>query len=255
MPVRKWKVAGSAAEAEPGEGGQRYSGEVPPAGQYRVHLKTLRIKPNKNNDDMLNGILEIAEEDGSNTEYNGFGFWFNLNITEQGAGWVNNFLDAFGFDRTTFWKNGATVDNDDPETPAILKIGSKKVTKDMYAVANCWEKKATKAYPDASLDLDRFLLGDAALEKASGGTFDDEDEPGAEPASEPAGDEGDQPWTEEELNALSPEEFKAELAENWPEIDLATAPFKGRRAGTINRAAVVKEMLRIQEAGEGEPPF
>lgn len=127
MKKMKFTVGAEAADVDPNTEGF-YDGPTPPKGVYRFQLKFLNMKENSNGDPMLNGVLEIAERPKSEKgKFNGYGMWFNLNVTKQGAPYVNNFLDVFGFNRKAFWgTGGVTVDeNDDPAT--VTKIGSKTV--------------------------------------------------------------------------------------------------------------------------------
>lgn len=117
---------GDMSDAEPGEGGQFYDGETPPRGIYKVALKFLQAKTNKNGDTMLVALLEIREDREDKKQFNGYGIWHNMNVTEQGAPWVNAFLDTFGFNRSKFWNDGATV-NEETDPPTVTKIGSKAI--------------------------------------------------------------------------------------------------------------------------------
>lgn len=70
-----------------------YTGKRPPKGLYKVNVKRLGIKLNKNKELMLNCVCEIAEPEGSpKAKYNGYGFWWNGNVTDEGSGYINQFL-------------------------------------------------------------------------------------------------------------------------------------------------------------------
>lgn len=130
MPVVKFGVGSKAVDAEP-EGFQPYDGPMPPKGIYNVIVKRLRLKKNRNDDWMLNGIAEISEPgDNKKSKYNGYTTWVNQNITEQGSGYVNAMLDGLSGGnravRKAFWLKGAKTDND-KKTPYILAIGPMKV--------------------------------------------------------------------------------------------------------------------------------
>lgn len=107
--------------------GQYYMGELPPAGPYRAKVKFIKVKVNKNQDDMLNVLAEIAEPKGSaKAKYNGYGIWNNINITDQGVPYVKQFLDALGADSEAFFSGKGTQSTETP--PQIMTIGKFKLT-------------------------------------------------------------------------------------------------------------------------------
>lgn len=124
MAKHTFKIGGNAADAEPGGGGF-YDGDKPPSGVYEFEVKYMRLKTNKNNDDMLVVGAEIAESKGDKAQYNGYMTWTNLNVTDDSAGYINQLLDSLGINRKMFWPpNGPDVDNQDP--PNVTKIGTKR---------------------------------------------------------------------------------------------------------------------------------
>lgn len=132
----KFKVRPGAEKQR--SGGNYYAGEIPKSGSYRVTLKRLMIRDNKNNDKMIVGLAEINEPAGTPAaKYNGYGIWFQQNITDQGAGWVNGLLDALT-DRSeeekeeirdAFWNEGIKItphekkDRNGKDQYHIKKIG------------------------------------------------------------------------------------------------------------------------------------
>lgn len=163
MPRATWDNVGDDPFGSELDEFEVYEGEQPPKGVYRCFLKGLRLKENKNNDKMLNGLLIIAEPKSSKkAQYNGYGFWFNLNITKQGAPWVNNFLAAIApagksdAIRKAFWQQKVMIDKDEP--PNVISIGILKITggKDIFVKANCKFVPAKGDY-DEKLDVLRFL--------------------------------------------------------------------------------------------------
>lgn len=118
----KWSIG--ADEPEDLESYDVYDGDLPPKGVYNCKLTRLKLKTNRNGDDMINGLL-LIEEEGGKKKYNGYGIWFNQNVTEQGAPYVKQFLRALGLT----WKDfiGKTV-TDDEDPPNITKIGTLKMS-------------------------------------------------------------------------------------------------------------------------------
>lgn len=113
MPNVKFGV--NAKKAVDAEGGVKYTGKRPPHKTiYRVIVKRLGMKINKNEDFMLNAVLEILEPEGSpKAQYNGYGFWWNGNVTEEGAGYINQMLDSISGGKRAvkqaFWEGKCRV--------------------------------------------------------------------------------------------------------------------------------------------------
>jgi hypothetical protein len=126
MPRAKWAV--STDEPEDLEPYDVYDGPKPPAGVYQTKLTRLSVKANKNDEPMLNGLLIVSEPKASpKSQYNGYGIWFNQNVTEQGGPYVKQFLTAIGLTWAEF-KAKTVLEGDMPDTkndPAtrIMKIG------------------------------------------------------------------------------------------------------------------------------------
>lgn len=118
----KWSI--DSEEPEELEGFEVYDGPEPPKGVYNCTIKFLRLKENRNGDDMLNGLLVINEDRAEKKRYNGYSFWFNQNVTEQGKPYVLAFLKSLGIS----WKDfiNKTVVDEDTDPPTITKIGTVK---------------------------------------------------------------------------------------------------------------------------------
>jgi hypothetical protein len=137
-----------------------YDGDLPPKGVYRLVLKSLRLKKNKNDDPMLNALLIINEPAGSKkSQYNGKDVWANLNVTRQGAPWVNNFISALVPEnkvpavRKAFWAQKVMVDKEEP--PNVLSIGAVKIEAGKLLIsAQCGHKVYNG---DTDLDAKRFF--------------------------------------------------------------------------------------------------
>jgi hypothetical protein len=232
-----FKIGSSAADAEPGGGGF-YDGPKPPAGVYTGEIKFMRIKVNKNGDDMLNILTEIAEPKGDRAKYNGYGVWDNLNITDENAGRVNALLDALGINRKQFWPpNGPQVDNNDP--PNITKIGTKRPE-------GCKLRIATK--DDEYQGVERLittrylpLKGNEEAEDEADDADDQTDESADESADDAGADSGeatgDEPLTEEDLAGYNLDELK-EICDAWE------LPYTARATEKV----LTKKILEAQEA-------
>lgn len=116
-----------------------YDGPCPPKGLYRTKLKVLRLtetgpKSQNPGSPMLKLILELqARPNKPEAKFDGYGIFHNLNVTDQGKGWVNQFLDALtdGSEeecrkiRRAFWGGEFVVDGE--AKGDCVRIGSKRI--------------------------------------------------------------------------------------------------------------------------------
>lgn len=187
-----------------------YDGPLPPKGVYRFALKRLQLTKNKNDDPMLKGLAIIDEPAGSKkSQYNGKDVWFNLNVTQQGRPWVNNFLTALvpenkvDATRKAFWGQKVMVDKSEP--PTILSIGAIKIIEGMLISAQCGHKIYNG---DTDLDAKRFLRPSNTDPSGAAEPADDDDDDWEDAEEETAEDE-----TEEEPEGDDDEEFNQRAAE------------------------------------------
>jgi len=217
MPkVTQW---GLSDDSEPDDlaAFEPYDGEDPPKGVYIWRLTNFRVKANKNDDLMLNGLLILQDDRPRKKEYNGFPLWFNQNITDQGKPYVKQFLNAVGLswndllNKTIVEGKMPKSNEDDPV--AITKIGNLRFDADDVLVrATCRVRK------DGSEDME---VG-SFLEWKDPDDMEDSDGDGVEPEEaaeeEPAADEGDV-WTREELEEMDLDGLKEVLDDNGMEYD------------------------------------
>lgn len=96
MPQFKLPGFGQAQVDAKGGEFQVYDGPLPPRNKrVRVKVKQFKIKINKAGNPMFVCIAEIAApKNHPMAQYNGAAAWWNGNLTEQGSGYVNDFLQA-----------------------------------------------------------------------------------------------------------------------------------------------------------------
>lgn len=144
----KWK-AGDWAGAEPdaaGGGFTPYDGPALPfSGVFPFVVKTIKMKENKNKDDMLFMVLEChaPEKDDDKFKWHGAPLFVNLNQTEQSAPFTMAMLDAFGIS----WKAFTTktiLGDEDP--PTVVKLGGVDVV-GRYVKVSLKKGKGTAQYP------------------------------------------------------------------------------------------------------------
>lgn len=134
----KFDVDDDAIDAE--LTGNFYDGPVPPARQvYRAKVKRMELGktgPGAKNPGapLLTLLLEFcATKNSDASQYDGYGVWHRLNVTKQGAAFVNQFLEAiaqgddekFAKIKKAFWGGGLVVDGDDEGH--VIRIGNLRV--------------------------------------------------------------------------------------------------------------------------------
>jgi hypothetical protein len=167
----------SAADVEAASGVKVYKGELPRNGAYVGTLKRLTVGKIGSGDDKGKNKLSILVEidDPDYPEYKGAPAWGNLNLTDQGATYVNQFLEALtdGSEaakkaiRTAFWKTGPIADDTKEH---ILRIGKVNVNSPNGSIKVLISTKQRTYQGTTSCGIQQYmLLGDDD-------TVDDEDE-------------------------------------------------------------------------------
>jgi hypothetical protein len=142
MPAIKFgnvtNVQGAAEEL-----GGFYSGPAPKEKTaYSCYVQSLELKTNKNTEPMVVG-LAIVDFPKSHklAKFNGFGIWFQQNVTDQGKPFVNQMLNGLSDGteeqsakiRKAFWTGGCVTKDPLPSKASstagpILRIGPLKLT-------------------------------------------------------------------------------------------------------------------------------
>ncbi len=145
-------------------------------------MKRCEVVINKSNDPMIKYLIELkAKAKSANSKYDGYGVWGNLNITDQGKGYVNAFLDAIS-DGTTagmrkmrkaFWEGGLVVDGDG--IGHVIRIGTLKVNSPKAELAVSFSGKKDSFGGQDKLIVGKFLLPAAAEEEDEWADEDEED--------------------------------------------------------------------------------
>ena len=203
MPNIKFKAGAKAADAKAAKVG--YTGPRPPKGVYRVKVKRLTLTVNKNDDFMLNCVAEINEPKGSpKAKFNGYGVWWNGNVTDDSAGYVNQFLDSITGGkrevRTAFWE-GKLRTFDAPKKghkAQVMAIGPFKINQE--GIAAVINTRLGKPYNgEQNLQVADWLLPSQVTEEqvaAADGDVEDDTEDADEvvvedDATEDADEDGD----------------------------------------------------------------
>lgn len=188
----QFKLAGFGQEEVNAEGGQfrPYDGPLPPRNKrVRVKVKQFKIKINNSGNPMFTCLAEIAVPKGHPMfEYNGAAAWWNGNLTKQGAGYVNEFLQAVAGSATlgkklaqAVWQGmhggmrliGAKEPTKDGVLVGALGTVTFKADKDTYAEIITAHEKVKKGDLKGETVL---RVGSWVLPKAVEKTPDEEDE-------------------------------------------------------------------------------
>jgi hypothetical protein len=130
MPV--FKISGFGDDVVEARGGefQPYDGPIPPKGTILVGLiKQFQLTRNKGGDLMLKCLFEAKGNEADKAKYDGLPVWWNGNVTEQGKGFVNDFLAMLaarnGADPKTviraFWQKGPAIEDAQGKLPSPIK--------------------------------------------------------------------------------------------------------------------------------------
>lgn len=206
-------------------GGNFYDGEVPTKGPYIGLLKRLELVYNSSDDHMLRGLLEIDEPKKSkSSKYNGYGVWFNQNVTDVGAPYLNAFLEALAGDdpgkqksiKNAFWGPGPTIAGKSDEGH-VLKIGSLKIGSPegkLHVAFNGRRKKYDDEY--------KLIVGSWLIMEGSDDEEDDdegEEDYAAEDYEAEEADEGEDEGEEEDEEVVAPKKKGKKAKRPEPEDD------------------------------------
>lgn len=187
----QFKLPGFGQEEVNAEGGsfKVYEGPLPPKNKRtRVRIKNLKIKINSSNNPMFTCIAEVDNKPGHPyAQYNGAVMFWNGNLTKQGAGYVNEFLQAVAGNATLGKKlaeavwvakhGGMNLAEKAPTKDGVIvnAIGTMKfgADKERYAEVITAHSKVGKGPRKGEIDL---AVGSWVLPKAVERTPDEEDE-------------------------------------------------------------------------------
>jgi hypothetical protein len=177
----RFKVEGFGNEVKEAEAGSfaPYDGPIPPKNTLlRVKVKQLKMKVNKNNNFMLNCVVEVDMPEGHpSAKYNGCPAWWNGNLTKESAGYVNAFLKSIAGSEikgkkliNEFWDKGVNLiggNKPTKENPlGIAAIGSMKIDADNPPTGYILSK-TKKNFQDKSItemDVAEWVLPKSATE-------------------------------------------------------------------------------------------
>lgn len=178
----KWKAGEIAdiSEPEAPEGFSSYDGPpLPFTGVFPFKLKLLRMKQNRNGDDMLNGLLEVYAPKKSDPKHkwHGAAVWFNLNQTEQGAPYTKAFLEGMGVKWADFVRK-TLLDDSDP--PNVTRLGNLKLNGEQTVKCALKGSKTSDKYPDKKAEVANWIPWKASEDPDADDPDLDDDDDGAD---------------------------------------------------------------------------
>lgn len=113
------------------EGGGGGNTPPPPAGAYKGTLIQMKLQNNKNNDPMLLCVIQLEIKEKHLKKHDGYWVWHRMNLTDQGAPYVNGFLNALAGGekeglalQKELWDKGTLTTKSDTLPSDVTKIGS-----------------------------------------------------------------------------------------------------------------------------------
>jgi hypothetical protein len=147
-----------------------------PRGVFRLWVKKITVVKNKNDDDMLKITAEIFETAKDKKGYNGWVFWENQNVTEQGASFLKQFLKSIGATWADFEKRTKLINQNSATEPTeIVAIGPVNFAGKTKVLAKATTRmgKAQNGY-EAKMEVGRWVPKDSDDDESE--DIEDEDE-------------------------------------------------------------------------------
>jgi hypothetical protein len=178
VPKVKWGISND--EPEELEQFDIYDGPDVKSGVYQGNILRLTVIKNRNDDDMLKVMWQVAES-GEKAKYNGATFWSNQNVTDQSKPYLLQFLQSIGLTWADFTNRTVIEGKYDKQTASkVLKIGRVKFNdgEEVGARVQIGLSKSTPEYPERRPEIKSWLKPKEQDWDDSG---DDDDEGGEEP--------------------------------------------------------------------------
>lgn len=226
---------GITGGVEADSGPQAYTGPVPPKGPYTGLVKRIELTetgPNSKTPGtpMLRILVELKAQKGSkNAKYDGYGIWNYRQITDQGKGYVNQFLDALTDGtpaacrkiRKGFWDVGVVTEEDDGGH--VIKIGTIKIDSPKCSIPVAFVGRTGKDQNDEpNLEIASWLLAKGKTDDEDLGDDEDEDEEDEDL------DEDEDEDDEDEDDSDDEDEDEDEDEEDEPEPEPVKKPKKAK---------------------------
>jgi hypothetical protein len=245
----KWAVSGTEPEdlaefLDNDDIVKKNGKKLPAKGVYRLRVRRMYVKPNKNQDDRVSVMLIMDEPKKSKaSSYNGYLVRDGFNITEQGTPFLKRFLKGLGLSWDDFYNKSKEVEDGDRRE--LVQIGGTKFgsqeTKEVHVRALLRESPADDYNDSPYMDVQRYLPADEDDEPDEPEDDAAEDMGDDEPEVEP---EDDRP-TLDDLQSMKPKALKQVLVD------------QGVKQKKIDKAAAggKEDLVEAARVALGLPPF
>lgn len=241
-----------------------YSGPMPPVGPYRVNLKSLAIKLDKNENNRIVGPAEIAEpKKSAKSKYNGYTIWVGQSFTDhpRSKAYMLSLCEALGVSWDDLMDKTVTEEKPNSQNATkVVKIGRKKI-EDLELIVLTRAEKDQDGNP--RLGIVQFKPADWDPEDDEDDDDEDDDDAGLDieeedddDDSDDADDDDDDEDDEEE------EEDDEEDEEDEPEPAPRSRKSSARKSTPARKSTAGKKSAkparkrrRDDDDEDGEPPF
>lgn len=266
----KWGLQ-DASEPDSSESGF-YSGPMPPVQPYRVNLKHLQIKLDKNGNGRVSGPAEIAEPAKSKaSKYNGYTIWVGQSFTDhpRSKAYMLSLCEAIGVDWDDLMEKTLTEEKPNAETATkVTKIGRKKI-EDLELIVltkagrdqnneprlEITQFKDKDWDPDDDEDDDADDVEDDDDDADDGLDIDEDDEDDEDDSDDSDDDDADDDEEEDEEDDDDDEE-EPEPAPKSRKSAARKSPTPSRKSTPAKKSSKpARKRSRRDDDEDGEPPF
>jgi hypothetical protein len=234
VPKLKWGLKGDPGEIE---GRNVYDGPTPPKGVYICALVRLGLRENSSGDNMFNGLLEIRDPRPNKKKYSGYSFWFNRNVTDQGARFVKNFItQGLGVPMKTMADLDKLVIVQDDELPTqVVSIGKVKLDSEPLLVVVARRRRDVD---DPELETDDFAPAFPGIDPKKLASAKSEDEDDEELDDDEDEDDDSDPFEDDEDDADEEDDSDDEEDEDEDEDELTREELEAMGLPELRELAV-----------------
>jgi hypothetical protein len=228
----KWAIGGDEpedlAEFKDNEQIVKENKGLPAKGVYRMAVRRMYVKPNKNEDDRISVMLVIDEPKKSKSvSFNGYLVRDGFNITEQGTPFLKRFLKGLGLSWDDFYKR--SKEQEDGDRRELIQIGGTKfgsaASKPVYVNALLKEKPADDYNDEPYMDVVRYIPKDDDEGDSDSGA-DDATDMGETNTNDDGGDD----LSMDALNAMKVKDLRTKAEEAGVKVKKIEAAGKDKAA-------------------------
>jgi hypothetical protein len=251
-----------------------YSGPMPPVQPYRVNLKSLSIKLDKNDNGRISGPAEIAEPKKSQaSKYNGYTIWVGQSFSDhpRSKAYMLSLCEAIGVSWDDLMDKTVTEEKPNSTKPTkVIKIGRKKIEDLEMIVLTRTEKDQDNnprlgiaQFKPADWDPDDDLDDDDEADEDDGLDIEDDDDDADDDADADDSDDDDADDDDDDDVDDDEEEEDDDDDDEEPEPapksrkSSARKPTPARKSATSTKktSKPARKRRAADDDEDGEPPF